>query len=225
MSTSPHIANHHIDLCITERDSGLFQSISKGHLISDHNFIHVKLRAPKPYVSPKRISYRKHKYINHDLFKTDLSTNLTEGLNSISDQSAWDLVKVYSNACTKTLNQHTPVKEKVVRPIHNQPWFDDNIRKEMQLCRKNKALLYRDPCTYTFQAFYNQRHYCANLIRSSQSPTTMTSSEKTNKVTKPSPISQTVYLVKVTIFPYHQPETWNPWLKIAVCFLVTKLTW
>ena len=65
----------------------------------------------------------------------------------------------------------------------------------------------------------------ANLIRSSQSPTTMTSSEKTNKVTKPSSISQTVYLVKVTIFPYHQPETWNPWLKIAVCFLVTKLAW
>ena len=54
-----HIAKHHLDLCITERDSGLFQSISKGHLISGHNFIHAKLRAPKPYVSPKRILYRK----------------------------------------------------------------------------------------------------------------------------------------------------------------------
>ena len=63
-----HIADHHIDLCITERDSGLFQSISKGHLILDHNFIHTKLRAPKPYVSPKKILYRKLKNINHDLF-------------------------------------------------------------------------------------------------------------------------------------------------------------
>ena len=42
-----HIANHHIDLCTTERDSGLFQSISKGHFISDHNFTHAKIRAPK----------------------------------------------------------------------------------------------------------------------------------------------------------------------------------
>ena len=89
-----HIANHHIDLCITERDSGLFQSISKGHLILDHNFIHAKLRAPNPYVSPKRISYRKLKNIKHDLFKTDLSTNLTESLNSISSLSAGDLVEV-----------------------------------------------------------------------------------------------------------------------------------
>ena len=40
--------------------------------------------------------------------------------------------------------------------------------KEIQLHRKKEALLYRNPCTYTFQAFYNQRHYCANLIRSSQ---------------------------------------------------------
>ena len=45
---STHIANHHLDLSITEWDSGLFQSISKGHLISDHNFIHAKLRALKP---------------------------------------------------------------------------------------------------------------------------------------------------------------------------------
>ena len=97
----PHIANHHIDLCITERDSGLFQSISKGHLILDNNFMHAKLRAPKPYVSPKRISYRKLKNINHDLFKTDLSTNLTESLNSISGPSARDLVSIYNNACSK----------------------------------------------------------------------------------------------------------------------------
>ena len=148
-----HIANHHIDLCITERASGLLQSISKGHLILDHNFVHANLRAPKPYVSPKRISYRNLKNINHDLFKTDWSTNLTETLNSISSCSARDLAKVYNNVCTKTLNQGAIVKEKVVRLIHNQPWFDDNIRKEMQLHRKKEALLYRDPCTYTFQAF------------------------------------------------------------------------
>ena len=165
---STNIARHRLDLYITEWDSGLFQSISNGHLISDHNFIHVKVRAPKPYVSPKRISYRKLKNINHDLFKIDLSANLMETLNSISSCSARDLVEVYNNACTKTLNKHAPVKKKVISLIHNQPWFNDNIRKEIQLCRKKETLLYRNPCTYTFQAFYNQRHYCANLIRSSQ---------------------------------------------------------
>ena len=108
------------------------------------------------------------KKINHDLFKTDLSTNLTESLNSASSHSTRDLVKVYNNTCTKTLSQHAPSKEKVIRLIHNQPRFDDNIRKEIHLHRKKEALLYKDPCTYTFQAFYNQRHYCANLIRSSQ---------------------------------------------------------
>ena len=107
-----HIAKHHLDLCITEWDWGLFQSISKDHLISYHNFIHFKLRAPKPYVSTKRISYRKLKNINNDLFKIELSTNLMESLNSISSHSARDLVEVYNNACTKTLTNMHQLKRK-----------------------------------------------------------------------------------------------------------------
>ena len=163
-----YIAKHHLDLCITEWDSSPFQSISKDHLILIHNFIHAKLKAQKPYVSPKRISYRKLKSINHGLFKVDLPTKLTECLSSISSCSARDLVEIYNHACTKILNEHAPVTNKVISLIHNQPWFNENIRKEIQLCRKKEALLYRNPCTYTFLTFHNQRSYCANLIRSSQ---------------------------------------------------------
>ena len=68
----------------------------------------------------------------------------------------------------KILDAHAPLKTTMLKPSHKQPWFMDNIRTEIQLRRHKEAMWLRDPSEYNLMAFYYQRRYCANLIKSVQ---------------------------------------------------------
>ena len=57
---------------------------------------------------------------------------------------------------------------KVIKQSHNQPWFNDTIKSEIMLRRKKEHTFFADPTRYNFQAFYNQRRYIANLIKTAQ---------------------------------------------------------
>ena len=57
---------------------------------------------------------------------------------------------------------------KIIRQSHNQPWFNDTIKSEIVLRRKKEHTYFTDPTHYNFQAFYNQRRYVANLIKTAQ---------------------------------------------------------
>ena len=43
-----HIQHHHLDLVISDMLDSIVSSLNPGHLLSDHEFIHVKLHINKP---------------------------------------------------------------------------------------------------------------------------------------------------------------------------------
>ena len=51
---------------------------------------------------------------------------------------------------------------------HKQPWFTDRIKEEIRVRQKKEFSWIKDPIDYNYQAFYNQRWYCSNLIKAAQ---------------------------------------------------------
>ena len=62
---STHIQHHHLDLVISDVSYSIVSSSNPGHLLSDHQFIHVKLHINKPVPLNTKISYRKIISIGH----------------------------------------------------------------------------------------------------------------------------------------------------------------
>ena len=55
-----------------------------------------------------------------------------------------------------------------VKVSHKQPWFSDKIKAEIRVRWKKEFIWNKDPNEYTYQAFYNKRHYCSNIIKSAE---------------------------------------------------------
>ena len=51
---------------------------------------------------------------------------------------------------------------------HKQPWFSNRIKAEIRIRGKKELIWIKDRNKYTYQAFYNQRCYCSNIIKSMQ---------------------------------------------------------
>ena len=74
-----------------------------------------------------------------------------------------DLVDSYNHILEELLNTHAPLKTKVLKQTHSQPWFNDTIREEIQLRRKKERWYTQNPTKYNYTAFYHQCRYVANL--------------------------------------------------------------
>ena len=77
-------------------------------------------------------------------------------------------IDCYNGIILATLDKHTPQKTKLVKVSHKQPWFSDRIKAKIRVRWKKELIWIKDPNEYTYQAFYNQRHYCSNIIKSAQ---------------------------------------------------------
>ena len=71
-----HTSKHHLDLCITDNTMNLVNRVTKGHALSDHNFIHVSHKILKPIPPMVTTTYRKLVKNNHDQFKEDIWQDL-----------------------------------------------------------------------------------------------------------------------------------------------------
>ena len=47
VSFHTHTSKHHLDLCITDNTTNLVSRVTRGHVLSDHNFIHISLKNSK----------------------------------------------------------------------------------------------------------------------------------------------------------------------------------
>ena len=109
----------------------------------------------------EEITYRKLKNIN----SKQLSRDIAETLPRTKTGSVSQLVDYYNTSMKSLLEKHAPEKMKIIRQSHNQPWFNDTIKSEIVLRRKKEHTYFTDPTHCNFQAFYNQRRYVANLIK------------------------------------------------------------
>ena len=113
-----HTQQHTLDLMIDERDNPIISSTDKGHLLSDHNFVHAFLKVPQNLPKDKTVTYSKLKSINH--------TVLDENLNfELQSENLEGMVNSYNLNLRTILDKHALVKTKTVRTEHKQPWCND----------------------------------------------------------------------------------------------------
>ena len=129
-----HKQGHTLNLFIEEENSPLIMKVIRGHLISDHHFIHSHLNICKNKPKVKDVTYRKYKQIDKIAFKEDLQRSL-EVEHATHDLRS--LVTRYNSDPKEVLDRHASEKRRLVKVTHKQPWFTDKICSEIIL-RKAK---------------------------------------------------------------------------------------
>ena len=151
---------HTLDLVLNDIDNSIVQGVTNGHLLLDHNIIHMTLAVSRPKPDKMCKTFRKLKEINHQELRHDIIHELV--LDTIQLAA---LVQNYDRTLRQLLNKHAPVKSKIVKNSHEQPWFNEHIKSEITLRWKRERQWGKDNTKYSFRAFYNQWHFVANLIR------------------------------------------------------------
>ena len=160
-----HISSHTLDLIINDQNESLVKCVKKGHSFTDHSLIQATIGIEKCSLLDKLVTYRKLENINETKFRKDLKDHLTECGTHKELEAKTDC---YNEVILATLDKHAPQKTKSVKVSHKQPWFLDKIKAEIRVRWKKEFIWNKDPNEYTYQTFYNQRHYCSNIIKSAQ---------------------------------------------------------
>ena len=123
ISTPTHRSGHTLDLIITREDDKIASNfIVYDPVISDHLAVHCQLTFTKPPFEKKEIHYRKLRSIDKTAFCQDI---LKSSLLTISK-----LVNLYNKELFALLEQHAPLKKKIVTLRPTAPWCSEEIRKE-----------------------------------------------------------------------------------------------
>ena len=86
--------------------------MTKGHLLSDHHFVHMAFNIQRPFPPKKTISYQKFKRINETTFKHDLENALSK---FPKEGSLEQTVNYYNKALNDTMENHAPLKTKTLK--------------------------------------------------------------------------------------------------------------
>ena len=160
-----HVKQQHLDLVIEDQTDSIIMQVERGFLLSDHFFIHTTISILKPKPKEMTVQFRKMKSIDQKEFCEDLKISLrrTEFVEDVQD-----LVAAYNLALLSTLDTHALLKRKRATKVKKQPWFYDRIKKEIILRHKKEKAYNKEPNEYTLNAFYQQRRYVSNVIKTAQ---------------------------------------------------------
>ena len=159
-----HQSRHMLDLFITHQSS-IIKSVSQGEFFSDHCFTYALLHLDCPTPKSKTVSYRKLKGINTTEFNKDI---MDAFLFQDQPSSLSDHVQSYNTILSDALDKHAPEKTKRIHDTHHQPWFNDQIKAEIILHCKKERIWQSEQMEYAWRAFYNQRRFVANIVKTAQ---------------------------------------------------------
>ena len=136
-----HIEGHTLDLVVSRASDDIVHSCEVGSFISDHNAIHIALKATKPHPSRKQITFRNlrsidTKQLSHDIESSKLVNSHTEGMD------VDEIVSLYNNVLQELLDKHAPVQTRTIAERLVQPWMNNNITKAKR-DRHKAEILYR----------------------------------------------------------------------------------
>ena len=77
-------------------------------------------------------------------------------------------VNKYNKTLTECLQECAQLKTKKLKTSTKQPLFDDNIKCKIQIRRVKGYQWNKAPTEYNYMAFYYQRRYVTNVIRTAQ---------------------------------------------------------
>ena len=163
MAFFTHTAKHILDLVISNELTMVWSVLPRHHL-SDHSFVHVILEMERPIPPCRLVRYRKYKNLDKNKFRQDL----IDGFMDKSPCTMDEMVHQYNNVIITALDKQVPVKTKLVRDTHHQPWFNEEIKTEIILWHKKEREWIQEQSEYSWRAFYNQHRYVSNMIKTAQ---------------------------------------------------------
>ena len=130
VNVATHKKNHTLDLIIARSNDALIHKVSVMEpALSDHQAVQCKIMLAKPHFIRKEISYRKLKAIDYSRLNNDIDTN--EQLNvSTSHLSLDDLVELYEKVLKSLLDDHAPIRKKVITLRPKTPWYSKAIQQQ-----------------------------------------------------------------------------------------------
>ena len=125
--THVSVSGHTLDLLISHKMENLVQDITilRG-LPSDHFAVIGQINFSRPKQPKRTILYRKLGDIDLERFKQDIRKS---SLILAQSESAADLVDQYNNILRALLDQHAPVRTKVVTVRPRVPWYTDELHE------------------------------------------------------------------------------------------------
>ena len=162
-----HKHQHTLDLVISSCMDSFIQSVYRGHLLSDHNFVHWKLRVGKEdRVLTKTTQSTKD--FNHSRFSRRARDELQDNVVNTGKRDLGSLVDAYNRTLTNIMDDLAPEKTEALKVNHRQLWFNDKILQELKLRRWKERVWRQDPTEYNYIAFYNQCRFVSNTIKTAQ---------------------------------------------------------
>ena len=110
VSFPTHLHQHTLDLIFDDTDNSIVQGVTNGHLLMDHNFIHITLAVSKPKPDKVCNTFRKLKQINQQELRDDIIHELVQDTMQLAG-----IVQNYERTLRQLLDKHAPVKSKMVK--------------------------------------------------------------------------------------------------------------
>ena len=145
-----HKHQHTLDLVISSCMDGFIQSVFRGHLLSDHNFVHWKLRVGKEDRVLTKTTWST-KDFNHSRFSWRACDELEDNVVNTGKRDLGSLVDAYNRTLTNIMDDLAPEKTKALKVNHRQPWFNDKILQELKLRRWKERVWRQDPTEYNYE--------------------------------------------------------------------------
>ena len=145
-------------------DQFVSSSVAIGECISDHCAVLCKLQIGRPKEPWAEVKYRKIGKINNDKFAKDITSKIgTSGTDCDGD-----LVKLYFSSLRSVLDQHAPVKRRLLPVRRHSPWYTDDITEAKKERRRREQQWTNTGLVVHRDIFTEQRNVVKGMITESK---------------------------------------------------------
>ena len=151
-----HRNGHTLDLIITRSDEASL--VSNVHItdpvISDHFAVHCALAIKKSNFPRKEISYRKVNQVDRENFREAIRNSPLMNFERINTTE--ELSNLYENTLSLLLEQHAPLKRRVITLRPAAPWYNEEITSQKTERRRLERKWRKTRTTVARQMYVDQ---------------------------------------------------------------------
>ena len=130
VKSETHRNGHTLDLIITRSfEASLVSNVHiTDPVISDHFAVHCELAIKKSYFPRKEISYRKVNQVDRENFREAIRNSPLMNFEQINNTE--ELSNLYENTLSLLLEQHAPLKRRIITLRPAAPWYTEEITSQ-----------------------------------------------------------------------------------------------
>ena len=159
-----HVSGNTLDLIFSEANNNIkVEECTQGDYISDHCMITCILRIDKPITTRKEIIYCNVKLVNVLNMASDIRKGLMD--SSTKSTSLEDMVMQFESILKSSLDNHAPVKTKLMPLQKLTPWFTEEVKILNQTMQRREKIWSKYKLDSTWIAFKVARNRYKNALR------------------------------------------------------------